>query len=102
MTTVKWGATGIPKNGGFRFDVLNTRTRVWRRDALPDHRHRHRHARPRDRMATLALQERLSTVRRLDGLRIGVVDYAPGREVTTVQYHYQRSFVEDIRYDRHG
>jgi hypothetical protein len=53
-------------------------------------------------MAALALQERLSTVRRLDGLRIGVVDYAPGREVTTVQYHYQRSFVEDIRYDRHG
>jgi len=49
-------------------------------------------------MAALALQERLSTVRRLDGLRIGVVDYAPGREVTAVQYHYQRSFVEDIRY----
>jgi hypothetical protein len=53
-------------------------------------------------MAASALQERRSTVGRLDGPRLEVMDYAAGREVTAVQEHYQRSFGEDTRYYCHG
>jgi hypothetical protein len=49
------------------------RTCAWQRDAIPNRGHRYRYARPRDRMAAIALQKRRSIIRRLDGLRIGVV-----------------------------
>jgi hypothetical protein len=102
-----WSSTCRANGGGRRGSRAMSRkwwsrTCAWRRDGIPSSGHLHCHARPRDRMAASALQERRSTVGRLDGPRLEVMDYAAGREVTAVQEHYQRSFGEDTRYYCHG